>query len=86
VETSYKFGPRYAPPGKIKNALAFLAVVQDPVKKAKEFSKPLSFSKSFHKQLTIGGVVSQASSKPFDFMESSDGDLSSQNQNQNLIL
>jgi len=69
VEASYKFGPRNAPPGKIKKALAFLVVVQDPVKKDKELFKP-----PFHKQLTIGGVVSQASSKPFDFMELGDDD------------
>jgi len=69
VEASYKFGPRNAPPGKIKKALAFSVVVQDPVKKAKELFKP-----TFHKQSTIGGIVSQASSKPFDFMELVDGD------------
>jgi len=69
VEASYKFGPINAPPGKIKKALAFSVVVQDPVKKAEEPFKP-----TFHKQLTMGGVVSQVSSKPFDFMELGDGD------------
>jgi len=44
-------------------------VVQDPVNKAEELLKP-----TFHKQLTISGVVSQASSNPFDFMELGDGD------------
>ena len=44
-------------------------VVQDPVKKAEELFKP-----TFHEQSTIGGVVSQAGSKPFDLTESGNGD------------
>jgi len=47
----------------------FSVVVQDPVKQAKELFKP-----TFHEQSTIGGVVSQAGSKPFDFMELGNGD------------
>jgi len=70
VEASYKFGPRNALPGKIKKALAFSVIVQDPVKKAEELFKP-----TFHEQSTIGGVVSQAGPKPFDFVESGDGYL-----------
>jgi len=69
VEASYKFGPRNAPPGKIKKALVFSVVVQDPVKKAEELFKP-----TFREQSTISGVVSQAGPKPFDFTESGDSD------------